>query len=112
MLIYCNFNYVKNVLNLERLYFIVQERYIIINSENEIEKTHFYRVKAKEPRTVETLKAYILNNLFGIESDQLQPRGVSREAIFIPMGWDTEKRINLLKEGPELPATIATPRQR
>jgi len=67
---------------------------------------------AKEPRTVETLKAYILNNLFGIESDQLQPRGVSREAIFIPMGWDTEKRINLLKEGPELPATIATPRQR
>jgi len=67
---------------------------------------------AKEPRTVETLKAYILNNLFGVESDQLQPRGVSREAIFIPMGWDTEKRINLLKEGPELPATIATPRQR
>merc|ERR1711990_1302335 len=67
---------------------------------------------AKEPRTVETLKAYILNNLFGIESDQLQPRGVSREAIFIPMGWDTEKRINLLKEGPELPTTIVAPRQR
>jgi len=29
MQIYCNFNYAKNVLNLEQLYFIVQERYLI-----------------------------------------------------------------------------------
>ena len=39
---------------------------------------------------METLKAYILNHLYQIESDQLQARGASREALFIPMGWDTE----------------------
>ena len=70
------------------------------------------RIKAKEPRTVETLRAYILNSLFEIESDQLTPRGVSREALFIPIGWDTYKRNNLLKEGPELPTTIVAPRTR
>lgn len=42
----------------------------------------------------------------------LTPRGVSREALFLPMGWDTEKRINLLKEGPELPDEIVQPKQR
>ena len=57
-------------------------------------------------------KDYILNHLYDIESDQLQARGASREALFIPMGWDTEKRISLLTEGPELPTTIVTPRQR
>merc|ERR1711990_464379 len=67
---------------------------------------------AKEPRTVETLRSYILNSLFEIESDQLTPRGVSREALFIPIGWDTYKRNNLLKEGPELPTTIVAPRTR
>ncbi len=67
---------------------------------------------AKEPRTIETLKAYLLQNLFAIESDQLTPRGVSREALFIPLGWDTDKRIQLLKEGPELPTNIVAPRQR
>ena len=50
--------------------------------------------------------------MFDLESDQLAPRGVSREALFIPLGWDNEKRINLLKEGPELPSTIVAPRQR
>ena len=82
---------------------------------------------AKEPRTTDTLKVtllylymksflfykdYILNHLYDIESEQLQARGASREALFIPMGWDTEKRISLLTEGPELPTTIVTPRQR
>ena len=37
---------------------------------------------------------------------------MSREALFLPMGWDNEKRINLLKEGPELPDEIAQPKQR
>ena len=66
----------------------------------------------KEVRTIETLRAYVLQNLFGIESDILTPRGVSREALFIPMGWDTEKRISLLKEGQDLPDEIVQPKQR
>lgn len=66
----------------------------------------------KDARTVDTIKAYMLQNLFKIESDILTPRGVSREALFLPMGWDNEKRINLLKEGPELPDEISQPKQR
>lgn len=66
----------------------------------------------KEIRTIETLKAYILQTLFEIDSEILAPRGVSREALFLPLGWDTEKRINLLKEGTEFPEEIVEPKQR
>ena len=42
----------------------------------------------------------------------LTARGVSREALFLPIGWDTEKRIGLLREGTELPEEIVQPKQR
>ncbi|CBY10912.1 unnamed protein product [Oikopleura dioica] len=66
----------------------------------------------KEPRTVETLKAYVLKRLYDVESDILQARGVSREALFIPIGWESEKRVNLLQEGAGLPDEIPIPQQK
>jgi len=66
----------------------------------------------KDARTLDTLRAYILHHLFGIETDLLTARGVSREALFLPIGWDTEKRIGLLREGTELPEEIVQPKQR
>ena len=50
--------------------------------------------------------------LYDVESDILQPRGVSREALFIPIGWESEKRVNLLMEGAGLPEDIPAPQQK
>jgi hypothetical protein len=47
-----------------------------------------------------------------VESEILQARGVSREALFIPIGWESEKRVNLLQEGAGLPDEIPVPLQK
>lgn len=51
----------------------------------------------KEDKNGEVLRKYILHQLYGFDFDQ-PASVVDRETVFVPAGWDTEKKINILSE--------------
>ena len=69
-------------------------------------------LRFEKVRFIELNQALIFIRLYDVESEILQARGVSREALFIPIGWESEKRVNLLQEGAGLPGEIPVPQQK
>ena len=69
-------------------------------------------VRFEKVRFIEFQRVKRLFRLYDVESEILQARGVSREALFIPIGWESEKRVNLLQEGAGLPDEIPVPQQK
>ena len=51
----------------------------------------------KESKNIEVLRKYILHKLYGFPFEALASV-VDRDAVFVPIGWDSEKKINIIKE--------------
>ena len=51
----------------------------------------------KESKNIETLRRYILHKLYGFPFN-VTASVVDRDAVFVPIGWDSDKKINIIKE--------------
>ena len=51
----------------------------------------------KESKNIEVLKKYILHKLYGFPFDH-PASVVDRDAVFVPIGWDSNKKINIIQE--------------
>lgn len=51
----------------------------------------------KESKNIEVLKKYILHKLYGFPFN-VTSSVVDRDAVFVPSGWDSDKKINIIKD--------------
>jgi len=56
-----------------------------------------YTSAVKEDKNVEVLRRYITHKLYGFKFDKAASV-VDRESVFVPSGWDSEKKVKVLAE--------------